>query len=94
MKEYHTENNTKCPVHSNFVKTGSPPGVRGSCAKLYKKWKNIIDVDLSIYFKNANVDSAFNKLKEIFFETLNGRDTLSEKENYGEILIPYKSELL
>ena len=59
-----------------------------------KKWKNIIDVDLSIYFKNANVDSAFNKLKEIFFETLNGRDTLSEKENSGEILIPYKSELL
>ena len=59
-----------------------------------KKWNNIIDVDLSVYFKKANVDLAFNKLKEIFFETLNGRDTLSEKENSGEILIPYKSELL
>jgi len=59
-----------------------------------KKWKNKIDVDLSVYFIKANVDSAFNKLKEIFFETLNGRDTLSEKENSGEILIPCKSELL
>ena len=59
-----------------------------------KKWKNIIDVDLSVYFKKANVDSAFNKLKEVFFEILNGRDTLSEKENSGEILIPYKSKLL
>ena len=52
------------------------------------------DVDLSVDFKKANVDSAFNKLKEVFFETLNGKDTLSEKENSGEILIPYKSELL
>ena len=59
-----------------------------------KKWKNKIDVDLSVNFKKGNANLAFKKLKKIFFEILNGRNTISENENSGEILIPYKSELL